>query len=423
MNPLKKISTVFFILLFILTVSNAQNKPSDKPTVASVEQDLRKVAGFIMDNSTFKLVNIKTNETFTSSAKLPVTGDIRIQSPYNEWRYWNGVMNVGFVALYETLKNEAYLDYAMKNVRFVFDHSDYFKKQFDADIRTGGMMQKFRMSLLDDCGAMSAGILAVYPHDKQNRYLDYLNTASDYVMNKELRLPDGTFCRKTPFEMSVWGDDLYMSIPFLARMGELTGERSYFDESAMQVINFTEILWNPIKRLYHHGYFDDIKEKSIASWGRANGWMIVAQVELLERIPENHPKRNELLEIFRQQVQGLAHYQDASGLWHQILDHNDTYLETSCTAMFTYSIAKAVNKGWLAHRYAYIAQRGWEGISTRIMADGQVEGIGMGTGIGMNNHYYAVRPTPMNDIHGLGAVLLAGTEVMKMTEKGVKPLW
>ena len=284
-------------------------------------------------------------------------------------------------------------------------------------------MQKFRLSLLDDCGAMSAGILAVYAYDKQKRYMDYLEIAADYVMNKEFRLSDGTFCRKTPFEMSVWGDDLYMSVPFLARMGELTGNRSYFDEAAMQVINFDKLLWNPVKRLYHHGYFDDIKEKSIASWGRVNGWMIVAQVELLERIPENHPKRNELLDIFNKLVQGLAHYQDASGLWHQILDHNNTYLETSCTAMFTYSIAKAVNEGWLAHRYAYIAERGWEGIRTRINSDGQVEGICMGTGIGMNNHYYAIRPTPMNDIHGLGAVLLAGTEVLKMVEKGVKPLW
>lgn len=422
MKTMKNISTILFLVFFLFTLSYAQDKTKPKPTIASVEQSLKLVAAQIMDNTSFKLVNKKTNETYTSSAKLPVTADIKIQSPYNEWRYWNGVMNIGFTALADVLKNNDYLEYAKKNVSFVFDHSDYFKKQYDANI-SNALSQKFRMSLLDDCGAMSAGILAVYQHDKQKRYLDYLNTALDYVMNKELRLPDGTFCRKTPFEMSVWGDDLYMSVPFLARMGELTGDRRYFDEAAMQVINFTKILWNPAKQLYHHGYFDDIKEKSIASWGRANGWMIVAQIELLERLPSNHPKRIELLEIFKQQVQGLAHYQDDSGLWHQILDHNETFLETSCSAMFTYAIAKAVNKGWLAHRYAYVAERGWEGITTRILPDGQVEGIGMGTGIGMNNHYYAVRATPLNDIHGLGAVLLAGTEVIKLIEKGIKPLW
>lgn len=422
MKEIKKISSGLFLLFLVFTWCKAQDKVNEKPTVISVEQCLKKVAGHIMDNTSFNLVNVKTNETYASSVKLPLTGDIRIQSPYNEWRYWNGVLNIGFVALAEVLKNNDYLDYAKRNVSFVFDHSDYFKKQYDAKINNG-LSQKFRLSLLDDCGAMSAGILAVYHYDKQARYIEYLNTALDYVMNKELRLIDGTFCRKTPFEMSVWGDDLYMSVPFLARMGELTGDRRYFDEAAMQVINFTKILWNPVTSLYHHGYFDDIKEKSIASWGRANGWMIVAQIELLDRLPLNHPKRIELLEIFKQQVQGLARYQDASGLWHQILDHNNTYLETSCTAMFTYAIAKAVNKGWLAHRYAYIAERGWEGITTRILPDGQVEGICMGTGIGMNNHYYAIRPTPLNDIHGLGAVLLAGTEIIKLIEKGIKPLW
>lgn len=409
-------------LIFQISFCHAQSRPS-KVTMESLKSDITRVANYIMDHTTFKIVNAKTGETLSSSDKLPVSADYKVQSPYNEWRYWNGVMNISFVALSETFQQKSYLDYAIKNVRFVFDHSDYFKKQYDSGIKNNALAQKFRLSLLDDCGAMSAGILAVYPHDKQSRYMDYLNTAIDYVMNKELRLADGTFCRVKPFEMSVWGDDLYMSVPFLARMGELTGNRKYFDEAARQVINMTSLLWDPQKQLLHHGYFDDTKEKSVGCWGRANGWMIVAQVELLDKLPENHPKRAELLSIFRRQVQGLASYQDVSGLWHQLIDHNETYLETSCSAMFTYAIAKAVNEGWLEHRYSYIAQQGWEGISTKIHDDGQVESICMGTGIGMNNNYYALRPTPLNDIHGLGAVILAGTELMKLMEKGIPVLW
>lgn len=113
----------------------------------------------------------------------------------------------------------------------------------------------------------------------------------------------------------------------------------------------------------------------------------------------------------------------ALGLWHQLIDMENTYLETSATAIFTYAIAKAINEGWLDSRYAYIAAQGWEGVSSRIMADGQVEGICMGTGINTATYYYANRPTVLNDIHGLGATLLAGSEVLKLYRKGIKFNW
>jgi len=149
----------------------------------------------------------------------------------------------------------------------------------------------------------------------------------------------------------------------------------------------------------------------------------MAQIELLSQLPEDYPKREELIRLLNRQIVGLSRYQDASGLWHQLLDLENTYLETSATAIFTYAIAKAINEGWVDNRYAYIAAQGWEGLSGRIMADGQVEGICMGTGISAATYYYANRPTPLNDIHGLGATLLAGSEVMKLYQNGIKFKW
>jgi len=82
--------------------------------------------------------------------------------------------------------------------------------------------------------------------------------------------------------------------------------------------------------------------------------------------------------------------------------------------MFTYTIAKAVNSGWIEKRYATITQAGWEGIKTKIQADGQIMGICEGTGIQEDLSFYYRRETPLNDIHGVGAVLHAGMEVIKM---------
>ncbi|MGH7450829.1 MAG: glycoside hydrolase family 88 protein [bacterium] len=92
----------------------------------------------------------------------------------------------------------------------------------------------------------------------------------------------------------------------------------------------------------------------------------------------------------------------------------DSYLETSCSAMFTYVIARAINQGYLESRYASIAQRGWEGVQSKIRSDGQVEGVCTGTGVSDDLVHYYQRPAPLNDVHGIGAVLLAGAEVLQL---------
>jgi unsaturated rhamnogalacturonyl hydrolase len=216
--------------------------------------------------------------------------------------------------------------------------------------------------------------------------------------------------------MTLWADDLYMSISFLARMGDLTGDPQYFNDAIRQVNNFTKYLYNEQTQLYYHCWYSDLKKNGVAHWGRCNGWVMMAQVDLLEYLPEDFPGREELLRILRQQILGVSRYQSESGLWFQLLDRNDSYLETSCTAMFTYGIAKAVNQGWIDSRYLSIAVRGWEGIKTKIRSDGQIEGICAGTGIQDDLIFYYKRPAPLNDIHGIGAVLLAGMEVIKSND-------
>ena len=420
---MKKIVKLYsaIAVCIISYIGHGQNSHPDP--VQDIERVLRNVAGNIVQNSSFKILNKYTGITFTDSRNLPVEAGYVAESPYNEWKYWNGVTNIGFITLGNQLDDNQYIEYAKKNVAFAFDHDPFFQKLYDSGIRKTGMDQKFRMSLLDDVGAMGASVLAVHELAPQDRYRKYLDKAAEYIMNKEKRLEDGTFCRTVPFEMTVWGDDLYMSVPFLARMGAITGEHKYFDEATKQVILFNKHLWNPQTNLFLHCWYDDIKQNGVAHWGRCNGWIIMAQVELLSQLPVNYPKREELIQLLTRQIVGLSRYQDGSGLWHQLIDMENTYLETSATAIFTYAIAKAINEGWLDSRYAYIAAQGWEGVSSRIMADGQVEGICMGTGINTATYYYANRPTVLNDIHGLGATLLAGSEVLKLYRKGIKFNW
>jgi len=208
-----------------------------------------------------------------------------------------------------------------------------------------------------------------------------------------------------------------MSIPFLARMGKLTGDNKYFDDAIKQVENFNKYLYDPATGLFFHNYYSDDQTNGVGHWGRSNGWIAMAQVELLNNLPANHPKRAELIKLLLRQIVGYARYQDQTGLWHQLLDKPDSYLETSVTAMYTYAVARAVNQGWINEKYIAIAREGWKGLASKITADGQLQDVCIGTNMDTDIKFYYTRPTELNDTHGLGALLLAGTEMIKAEKK------
>jgi unsaturated rhamnogalacturonyl hydrolase len=177
---------------------------------------------------------------------------------------------------------------------------------------------------------------------------------------------------------------------------------------------------DPYKKIYHHAYFDDAGITNGAHWGRANGWVMMAQVELLDVLPEDHLMRPELLRILNQFVGGIARLQGQTGMWHQLLDRYDSYLESSCTAMFVYSIAKSVNNEWVDSSFAQVAWRGWQGLYGKITEDAQVTDICVGTHIEMNLPFYYNRPRSVNDTHGLASTILAGTEMI-ILQKSIGP--
>ena len=117
--------------------------------------------------------------------------------------------------------------------------------------------------------------------------------------------------------------------------------------------------------------------------------------------------------MLERQIVGFSRYQDSSGMWHQLLDRPESYLESSVTAMFIYTVAKAVNEGWIPKRYLTIAYKGWNALSKKITADGQVPDICIGTSVEDDISYYFLRPAELNDTHGLGAFLMAGAEIIR----------
>ncbi len=418
---MKNITLLFLVVLsgsFIVHV-NAQSEEHTK-------EILQKIADRIVKQTPYEFINTETKQTYDNLKGVPFTLDVKVKSRYNDWHYTNGVLDIALMELSETLNTDKYENYVLKNMDFVFnpDNINYFRKQYQEVLKQKNGLDKvsdlswymiFRMIRLDDYGVMAASLIDLYQKYKKPAFKKYIDKAAHALIYAEPRLKNGTIARYFPHEMSVWADDLYMSVSLLARMGKLTGNIEYFDDAIHQVLQFHHYLWDPVKGIYYHAYFTDTKQNGVAYWGRCNGWVMMAQADLLSALPEDYPQRDTLIQLFREQVRGVSRYQNANGLWHQLLDKPDSYLETSCSAIFTYCIAKGVNKEWLEPYYGKVARYGWRGlVKNKITADGDVIDICPGTGIGYSTVFYYNRPRRTNLPMGEGPVIRAGAAVLKM---------
>lgn len=389
--------------------------PYEAPTTEAVLEVLRRVHAYLEKETPSGLVDFATRQPVADIAAakarlVPAPAAFRLVS--YEW----GVTYSGMLLAAETTGDPRFKEYTAKRMKLIADWVGHVPSRTNDEGRTAEMIRSIlEPRALDDAGSMCAAMIKssragaapdLRPH--VDRYIDYITT-------KEFRLKDGTLARNRPQANTIWLDDLYMSIPALAQMGALTGERRYFDDAVKQVLQFSERMFHKDKGLYIHGWVQEMDPHPAFYWARANGWALMAMSELLDVLPEDHPGRPAVLQQFRAHVQGLALRQSGSGFWHQLLDRTDSYLETSATAIYAYCIAHGIHKGWLEPlAHGPMAILAWNAVSTKVNAQGQVEGTCVGTGMGFEPAFYYHRPTHVAAAHGYGPVLLAGAEITRL---------
>ena len=387
------------------------------------EECIRAVADNILKEPVTQFVGVKTGKTYNSTKEIPKGEDVRFKSPLSEWHYSNGVLDMSMINLGEYLNDPKYISYAKNHVAFGFANYEYFKNTFRNDRKHWHWPfgQLWNMKELDDCGAMGAAVIEVYKYDSKKQYKDYFEAAGKHIMQDQTRLSDGTLCRTFPREMTVWADDVYMSVSFLAQMGKQTGNKKYFDEATRQIINISDYLWCPEKQLFYHCFYTDLNRNGVAFWGRANGWITVSLVRLLDVLPKDYANRKQLIDLLEKQIVGASRYQNENGMWNQLLDKPESYDESSVTAMYVYGIAKAINEGWFDDTYLRIAQLGWNAMKKdQITENGHFKNVCVGTGITDDLPFYYSRPVGENEKHGLGLIIDAGVEILKLNKRNKK---
>lgn len=254
----------FFFVFFFTCLLQPTIIPQKK---SDTEKVLRTIADGILKDAKFNFVNTKTGKHFKSTYKAPDSTILQLASRYNDWRYWNGIINLALLKLGEELNEPAYSQFPLKNIAFAFDNYKYFEEKHNDEDKWGYPFgQLFIMNELDDCGAIGASIIEVYKSDSQERYKEYIDKAADHILNKQSRLEDGTLVRAFPHKWTLWADDLYKGLSFLSRMGVLTGDKKYFDFAAKQVINYHKYLFDEDKEIMYHNWYSDINQKGLAFW-------------------------------------------------------------------------------------------------------------------------------------------------------------
>lgn len=393
--------------------------PYGETKPATVKMALDRVYNYLDTTTPFQLIDKTTGKAISDLKKVNSNsifkpGDYRLTS--YEW----GVTYTGMLEAAAATGDKKFSDYTITRINFLADvvaaYQNYLKTNRGAVTPVRSILDPHA---LDDAGSIAAAMIKAQRSGQIKSNLrpiidNYLN----YIMTKEFRLKDGTLGRNRPQPNTLWLDDLYMSLPAIVQMGALTGEEKYFDEAVKQYQLFAERMFNPKNGLYMHGWVQDMDPHPQFHWARANGWGLMTKIELLDVLPATHRGRAVILKMLKEHVKGLAALQDGTGFWHQLLDRNDSYLETSATAIYAYCIARAVNKGWLdAKAYGPMALLAWNAVSTKINAKGQVEGTCVGTGMGFDPAFYYYRPVNVFAAHSYGPILLAGAETYRMLQQ------
>lgn len=327
---------------------------------------------------------------------------------FGQWFY---ALMVGF---YGIRSAAAYLgDYKKqqlfcRNMKFLAEYFDYVRFDIEKHTMPAFMPRVGILDALDNIGTMGMNIVDAYFDSNDKVLVPLIDILTDKIQNAIPRMKDKTYFRNE----TMWADDLYMSCPFLVRLGRLSGEKVWYERAASQIQGFSKRLFMPEEGLFSHIFFVEQNQANRVPWGRGNGWVMWTLSELLI-YAEGKIDLTEYKELFCKMANSIKGLQDKSGLWRQVLSRNDdeSYLETSCSAMFLLAFARGVKYGWLDESFIETMDLAYQGLlNYSIDCYGNVYGVCMGSGCAMEAEYYFDIPTAVNDDHGTGVVLAALSE-------------
>ncbi|AEJ18787.1 glycosyl hydrolase family 88 [Gracilinema caldarium DSM 7334] len=341
-----------------------------------------------------------------------------------KWNYETGLLLLAIWHIGKTFNKPTFNEYVRQQIDCLIDNegiiNGYKKDEFNLDQINSGKI-----------------VLELFIESHDNRYekacITLINQLHEHPVTES-----GGYWHKKIYPYQIWLDGLYMYGPFVARWGQITGDEGCIAKVCKNLIDIKNKTYDMKNGLLRHAWdekrfqlwADSVTGQSPYVWGRALGWYCMALADVLEVIGRTNAYYTELIKIFQELCRNIITFQDPkTKLWYQILDlveREGNYLETSCSAMFSYVIAKGIRLGMLDETlYIKHAEDAFLALSTnRIRKDNQgfshLEGICKVAGLGGTPYrdgsfsYYISEPVVADDFKGVGPYLLAACELAKL---------
>lgn len=345
---------------------------------------------------------------------------IRNYKNYKErWNYEDGCILKGCLDLYEATHDEEYMN-------FIYRYMDNF-------IEPNGNIKNYDIEEYNIDNINSGKVLfflyEITKDEKIKKAIELLYSQ----LKTHPRTKSGNFWHKKIYSNQIWLDGLYMAMPFYTKYEKYFNNSSNFHDIVNQFLNVRRYLFDEEKKLYYHGHDETRQEKwadiekgtSKNFWLRAMGWFLMALVDVLEETIE-YKTFNKIKDLFKEAINGVLIYQDDTGMWYQVIDKKTlkgNYLETSGSLMISYAILKGVRLGILPYDYKEFGEKAFQGTINqklvKINGKYELDGICEVAGLGGNPYrdgsftYYISEKIVKNDPKGVGALLMAYSEIIK----------
>lgn len=319
---------------------------------------------------------------------------------------------------------------------------DYLKEYTDTMIDAKGNIRSYKMSdyNLDQIrtGRFVLRMNQMYPQKKNLIAIKNLFKQ----LEKQPRTNEGVWWHKNIYANQVWLDGIYMGLPFYTLSASYLKKNTnkVYDDAVTQLMSTSAKTYDEKTGLWKHAW-DETHSMFWANhdtglsqhtWGRAQGWMAMAMIEILDALPQNYARRGEVIDLLNKVLSSVIKYQDKdTGLWHQVMDVNGkdgNYLEATCSSMFAYSLLKGYRLGYLKdHKFLEAGEKAYKGIIDNFIKVNADSTISLThccavAGLGPNSNprrdgsfeYYISEPIRDNDAKGVGPFIWASLEMERL---------
>lgn len=337
---------------------------------------------------------------------LMINGSLVLQQPpykhYSEWMTYSEMQRIPKPYLIDFAKSpkwgyvvgielesmlDTYLCYGGEAIR------KYCQEYTDTMIRPDGSIRGY--NILDyNLDNIRTGhfVTRMYQQWPEAKNLLAMQTMMKQLRDQPRTVADKVFWHKAIYSYQVWLDGIFMGLPFRCLTAPITEKvqdtrnirktrkvrtnpvTAIYDDAVNQLKITYQRTFDPKTGLNRHAYdetrktFWADKETGLSQhcWGRAQGWYTMALIEVLDAVPQDYARRGELLDLLQKDLDAILKWQDReTGLWYQVMDspqREGNYLESTCSAMFSYALLKAYRMGYVSEKYQQAGIRAYEGM-------------------------------------------------------------